>query len=88
MHSIMKKLTIEFLKTRHTKELLDLFRSLSIQHLGDVYCLGFWWDASDVSVDDIRKLLSTREHVPNKHESREARIKRKKSGSRRGRGDR
>lgn len=64
----------------HTKVLLKLLRST-------YYNYDFYYELSDSAKEKIiiwdnnlRKELATREHIPNKKESRQLRIARKKSG--------
>lgn len=72
-------------KKLHTKQLLKLFRSTYASYCST--CCGPCFKISDKDhekqeswANKIQTELNTREHIPNKRESRESRIARKKPG--------
>lgn len=67
----------KYLKTLHTRKLLDILKSCRIH--------GFW-DVIDknsghvVTLEELKTELATREHVPNKQEAKALRKERIKKG--------
>lgn len=75
-----KSMNQEQIKKAHTRQLLKELRNT--YSWGRLHC----WEESDWNQlrcyrDELKKELATREHIPNKIESKKIRIARKKKGN-------
>jgi hypothetical protein len=69
---------IENLEQYHTKQLLKILKM--VRHINWNRPNGYDWDYIEILKNKLREILSTREHVPNKKESREIRLEKIKHG--------